>query len=536
MKIPYIITIPMMLLASVPSLWGDVPSKVAPLESVHTHKVRHTAHPSPDASSGVIHQPEGNAKQYVGSNITYMKYYYWTYSFADAGIASEIVFDQDSQNVYIKDPISAVITNTYISGTYTDSKMSFTFPQIIIEDNGSPYYVHRMVYDEHNSHTDDPVYTIDDSQPVTFTIDADGTITCNLTDEKVIIGMTDENDEWLGYGNYNMRYEPFEKELLRITDMPADFASTLQNWCIIGKTSQDVKVSHYGDKCYIAGLDADNEDALVVGAIDGNTVTIESGQYLGIDPDYNYYKYFYGFTVESSDVFFGNTYKFDPIVTFTLNDDRDMLTCENDGFGIFGGNLNDQDMVESYSIHEGSRIQLIPDNISLQPKPAYDLEFYSEDGISMLYFSFDAQNIDGWTLNPNYLYYRVYIGNDIFTLTPDTYCGIDSELTDIGYSQEILDADGAYDVSAEETRYIYFYSAVENPGIQTVYKYNDEEYVSRIVYANGQTDLRTIAAPEPAEATYSDLMGRPIANPAGGIYLRTVRTANGTIKTDKIML
>jgi hypothetical protein len=235
-------------------------------------------------------------------------------------------------------------------------------------------------------------------------------------------------------------------------------------------------------------------------------------------------------------VFFGSTYKFDPIVTFTLNDDRDMLTCENDGFGIFGGNLNDQDMVESYSIHEGSRIQLIPDNISLQPKPAYDLEFYSEDGISMLYFSFDAQNIDGWTLNPNYLYYRVYIGNDIFTLTPDTYCGIDSELTDIGYSQEILDADGAYDVSAEETRYIYFYSPVENPGIQTVYKYNDEEYVSRIVYANGQTGLRTIAAPEPAEATYSDLMGRPISNPSHGIYLRTVRTANGAIKTDKIML
>ncbi len=557
MKQIYSLILPALMLASAPMLEAGTPAKAQRHEVAKAGKVSRAkvkdyfksevagkskkAVAKASSADAILTGVSGVKKNYISSNTSFYSFWGYSWEFDDAGLASEFVYNESNGAVYMKDPITYLPYGTYIEGSYTDTSLSFSFPQALLEEEGEVYYAHRMVIDSANSDEWDSEYVVDDSKPVTFTIAADGTISCDEQNGDVIIGLTDADGEWMQYGNYNMVYKPFDKQLLTISSMPADFASHLEDWMIIGddNASQSVQVANYDGKIYIAGLDEDNEESLIVGTIDGDFVKFESEQYTGIDEDYNYYKLFYGLSVtqEYDDYFeeYYSTYTTDSYATFIYDAENGELSCENDGFGLVGGDVSDPN---EYAVFTNATIQRVPDGISYQPKAAYDLAL-DVDGDSYLTFSWDAVNVDGWPLNTNNLYFRIYFNDKVFTFTTDYYEDGADDLTDIGFNQELYDADGYADVYTGDddySRYVYFYYEVENPGIQTVYKDGDKEYCSEIVYVESASVSNTIADKLASSVSYTDLAGRTVAQPSTGIYLRTVRYADGSTKTAKVFV
>jgi hypothetical protein len=481
MKKIYSLILPAIMLASAPMLEAGTPAKaqrheVAKAGQVSRAKVKDyfknevagkskKAVAKASSADAILTGVSGVKKNYISSNTSFYSFWGYSWEFDDAGLASEFVYNESNGAVYMKDPITYLPYGTYIEGSYTDTSLSFTFPQALLEEEGKVYYAHRMVIDAANSDDWDTEYMVDDSKPVTFTIAADGTISCDEQNGDVIIGLTDADGEWMQYGNYNMVYKPFDKQLLTISSMPADFASQLENWTIIGddNATQSVQVANYDGKIYIAGLDEDNEESLIVGTIDGDLVKFESGQYTGIDEDYNYYKMFYGLSVtqeydEYYDEYY-STYAIDDYAIFIYDAENGELSCENDSFGLAGG---DTSYLTEFAVFTNATIQRVPENISYQPKPAYNLAL-DVDEDSFLTFSWDAVNVDGWPLNTNNLYFRIYLNDELFAFTPDYYNDGADDLTDIGFNQELYDADGYADVYTGDddySRYVYFYYEV----------------------------------------------------------------------------
>jgi hypothetical protein len=226
--------------------------------------------------------------------------------------------------------------------------------------------------------------------------------------------------------------------------------------------------------------------------------------------------------------------------SFTYDAENGKLSGFTGAIGVVGGDLTDAEAIEAYAVFTNPSIERTPDEISYVPKAAYDLYLYEDDEEALLAFSFDALNEDGWPLNEDNLYYRVYIDGELFTLSPNEYVDLSEPLTDIGYAQNLYDEDGYNDVydglDGEGDRYIYFYFDATNPGIQTVYKDGDDEYCSEIVYADGTAVKGTLADKSVASQTYYDLNGCKVARPQNGVYIKTVTFTDGTSNTYKVIV
>ncbi len=504
-----------------------------------------------ESSDSPIESCVGLPKNYIVSATSYLTF--WGYVFDDTyeGMAGEVVYDETSKSAYMKNPISYLIYDTYIKGSYTDTQLSFQLPQPLLVESGETYYAHRMVKDEANSSDYDPAYNVDDSKPVTFTIAADGKITFDGSGDGVIIGLTDASGEWAGYGDYDITYEPFNKEVLTVDDMDEGFEAKLQNWMVLSDdASLSVRVAEDNGKIYIAGFNEDNADALIVGDINGTNVTFESGQYLGIDSELNYYKFFYAMSVtqEYDDWYeeYYDTYKTADKADFTYDASAGTLISQGGAIGVVGGMLDDEYGMEVYNSFNDPTISIIPDDISPLPKDPSDLYLQQGTTVSMLQFYLPPYNVDGWPLNTDNLYYRVYLkgennSDEIFTFTPTDYVGITESFTDVAYSFECYDEDEYADIysglDGQGTRYVYFYFVAENPGIQAVYKDGDVEHCSNIVYADGSLGSvkDSMIGKTIASESYTDLLGRTVNAPAAGLYLKTVKYSDGTQKTTKIL-
>lgn len=498
-----------------------------------------------NSSDEPLYDVEGVSKSYIVSASSYFNFYGYSFDYDFGGMVGNVVFEEGSDVVYLKNPISYLITDSYIQGTGAESVLSFQLPQPLFEEDGTMYYAHRMVKDEANSSDYDASYEVDDSVPYTFSIDADGVIRSTESGDGVILGLTDEDGNWVLYGDYDTTMTPFSKSVLTVDDLSRDVVRALEDWAVIGEDgSQSVRVADVDGKLYIVGINPDNANAVVVGDIDGNTVTFASEQYVGIDEDYNYYQFFCGMTVEEEyDEYYDETYYlYTPMETFSFTYDAEngKLSGFTGAIGVVGGDLTDAEAIEAYAVFTNPSIERTPDEISYVPKAAYDLNLYEDDTEALLEFSFDALNEDGWPLNEDNLYYRVYIDGELFTLSPNEYVDLSEPLTDIGYAQNLYDEDGYNDVydglDGEGDRYIYFYFDAANPGIQTVYKDGDDEYCSEIVYADGTAVKGTLADKGVASQTYYDLNGCKVARPQNGVYIKTVTFTDGTSNTYKVIV
>ena len=230
---------------------------------------------------GVItEQPAGELKTYDRSGYAYYVVSDYPRRGAQTG-TMDVVFAEGNE-VYIKDPLSKLIVNTWVKGTLSDDGTTITLPlgQNIQYDTevGQPIAIKMVEYDE-----DYEEFSVLPTSQVTYTISGDQ-IKLNGTSTYTCLGAVwAESNEWAGFADYNSVYTP------AITDEPVVLPDGLTTEVYKFKGSEyqggelqyNTNVAMDGNDIYVQGILADMPNAWIKGTRQEGTVTFESGQYLG---------------------------------------------------------------------------------------------------------------------------------------------------------------------------------------------------------------------------------------------------------------
>lgn len=484
----------------------------------------------------ITEQPEGVLhKNMYGISQGFLPYYDLPIEVETDGRAIDIVEAEDG-SVYIKNPVSKYITNTWIKGTRTsDNSIVFKLPQLLttIKDENTGELKNIYVQNIKLSASNTYLGVDQSNNQVEFVVNGD-TLSQSGTS---ILGLTYENGNWTGYADDGI-------VIFKNNDVPSVPPTTVSvsKYAMVYKKStyetgvSIVKGVKDGNDIYIGDLSKGN-DFWVKGTVIGNKVMFNK-QYLGVDEINGFHKYFIPADVDSvPDAEAGFR------LNFTL---KDKMSFDYDPTnGAFSTN-------STFVINVGKNIAAVSDqydNTSFKPwadkafKPKNaTITDYSPWGEKWKYgtlqFIVPGVSVDGDVLITDNLYYRLYFDNELYTFTTDKYEALKENTTDIPFN---LNDDYDFVQSGME-RIVAFYFDEFNytkAGVQLVYKYGDETGFSDIVYNDGSTarihdtGINDTAGIKSIE--YLDLSGRTITNAASGIYIKLVKYSDGRVRTTKVV-
>ena len=238
-------------------------------------------------------QPEGELKTYQRSGGA--MYTFWGYLFTayQDGGAMQMVFAEDGKTVYLKDPVSQAVANTWVKAELSDDGKTLTMPlnQYIIfydeVDYGMITAWIDVTVDENGNLAATPNYDI---QEVTFTIGDDGTITLNGSTGNVDtfegsgVGLIYDDDlTWAGYVDWESVYTPFDGTPVELPDgaVLEDYSmSYVDSYGTAG--GKMVKVAMMDNDVYVQGFSSYVPDGVMKGTLSENKVLFPSDQYVGI--------------------------------------------------------------------------------------------------------------------------------------------------------------------------------------------------------------------------------------------------------------
>lgn len=278
-------------------------------------------------SDQIITAPPADAeiRTYTRTSSGYSVRWGMAYQENDEGIVGEMAFCQNG-DVYLKNPVSFYITDSWIKGKQEGSRITFGLPQLVAvvpadeeDESGEVMEVWLNVVKSDYDSTS-LTFEFDESiaNEITMTVGSDGSITYSeeMTDAvinsqefslpKKMMALTMSNHAWLGYGDYNNVYEPFDEKPLYIPENleSLDYAMTFGEEEKNGKWVK-VAFDDTNSKLYISGIYTpsangfrDLAKSAITGTILDGGVMVESRQYIGVD-QYYYHTYISGGSVVS---------------------------------------------------------------------------------------------------------------------------------------------------------------------------------------------------------------------------------------------
>ena len=444
---------------------------------------------APSRVDVITEQPEGELKIYQRSGGAIYNMWGYIFSTYQDGGAMQMVFADDGKTVYLKDPISQAVANTWVRAELSDDGKTLTMPL-----NQFITYFDEMDYGLITAWVD---VTVDedgyivatpnlDIHEVTFTIGDDGTISLNGSSGDVDafegsgIGLIyDDDQSWAGYVDWESVYTPFEATPVELPDgiVMENFSMTYvdSNGNAGGKM---VKVGMTGNDVYVQGFSSLVPDGIMKGTLteDGVMVTFPSDQYLGV----------------------GNS-----LFLNMMGLDADYTILDNLVFSFDEDNMKANDIlavVAGMNIQEEYDQPFITYYMDHAATPANPevIDFVDEGELGGFnYGSFNVPTVDteGNFINPNDLYYRIYIDDDeLFTFGPDEYPYVEEFMTDVPY----YFTEG-YDFGVGGATVYFYETGFQRVGIQSVFRGGGEEHVSDIVYM----ELTDGSAPEGSADYYA---------------------------------
>ena len=451
--------------------------------------------------------------------------------------------------LYFSNPLADFTMLSYLKGSY-DSDGS-----IVIEGP-------QFIYDEYDDWTEEWVrmYML----PMKRVVDEEGNGTYVAADDmKYVLKKTDTGYEaadsdillglaaygeladmdgnptgemgyaWMGYGESGIQLTAHAGENGVIP--PAD--AVVDKWVFKDPYETAlIGVALDGDDIYIQGIDRGVKDAWVKGKIYDGKVTIPSGSYIGINPTIAYYSYLWGANIE---------YEYDGDEEIMSGSPKEEVAFEYDAEG------KKLKLIDGYAIcsmpedfylltlYEDVDIYGQERNIDTPPANPYELEVEPWDDyfeVGRISFRIPVVDNEGCVLETDRLYYRIYIGGEVFTFTPDEYpyLEIESDMVNVPYglydNWDIFCSDNYHDV------YFHFELPEEGCGVQSVY-INEEgkELCSEIVTDADSGVNSTRIHGEEASCTYYNLQGHVVDPTCKGPVICRIVYKDGTVKTIKTM-
>lgn len=488
--------------------------------------------------SPIYDLPEGAVeKNYIASGVGY--YYLWGQIFPNEyeGMAARIAFGPDDQ-VYIYNPFSSFLTETWLEGKLVDGEIKIQLPQLIYRENYgdgiiSDFYAVRMVHVP--GEEDDGTFVPDtESQEITFFMEEDSYIMDLDITSDTILGMawynpTSDQLEWNGNGDYGINYEPFNFTLVT---PPTNL--TTEKWAFSNDWGEGhfVEVGFDGDDVYVKGLSNYFSDSWIKGKKEGDQIVFPTPQYIGIDEVVGVYDFFCS-AIGTIDKNLETGYE-EPFLEMTDNAvfNYDAASKSMNSENVLLVNMG-WEYVYYMEAYTDPLMKFQPEDISLMPVTPEIVSFtpYEENYFSGSVDCFiPVLNSERYILNQENLYYRLYIDGELFVFQPDDYFALNEPMSNIPVT---FDSFGFYSYGCVHTITLYV-EGIDIIGVQSVYIDGDEEYETPISYYGATSSIKELNS-DLTEVKYFDLQGRAANKESKGLILKVIKNADGTITTKKIL-
>lgn len=466
--------------------------------------------------------------------------------------ASEIVYC-DNNEVYIKAPLSddMMPSDMYMKGTLDNNVITVSFPQDFAVIGDQKYTLNRMEFKVTNPEEQTGLYYKAEDNKITYTIQPDGTVKMEqsrLFSEDIelpdfILGLTDEQGNWVGYGDFDQIYTPFNETIAVI---PPDAATQKMMVRYDEYAAKVMDMAIVGDKVYMAGFNAYSPQACIVGDIEGDTVSFKAGQYLGIDDDWNSFAYLWAATYEMGyDEYTGNYgLLIKPISSLDFSYDPVAMTLETDD--TLAVNLGNDDLayIELYgaphaSVYQGDVPAAAPMAPVFDTVKEYNPDPYYEYG--NVRFLLPMLDVNGNLLDTSRMHYNFLIDGVPYEFDTDKYIELDQDMTDIPWDFSDMEEYGGYDFKTHNiTHIVYFYDPnmkmLDHMGLQQFYRTEDgRTLASDITYYGKPSAVQDLMSEPEAENTeYYNLQGVRMTTPGKGVCIKVSKFNDGTVKAQKV--
>ena len=419
-------------------------------------------------------------------------------------------------------------------------------PQLYTIDAGDPYYLYRM--------KPDGTKFVKDTENTTVKF-----VWRNDTLKQIddcLLGLGDADGKWFYIGDYNICYTvnndrpvqiPADDDIdyFKMTHLanPNDLSKRKTKWLSgIGDESSYppvLYVTNINNEIPKAGIKAE----FGIGSGGAPAIIIKTDQYLGVDELYNCHAYILAAEArvdeQAGKKYFNFTEKNQiELIPHTTGDDLDSISADfpvalvsNVGKNVF------------YTIDDfiAPTILEFDDDPAVPATPVMELKDFRADKNGKwqrVKITIPPTNDSGDPLNELLLYYRLYIDDQPYTFSPETYWNIaNADTQEVPYLyQDIRGANISLN-GKTRTVYIYGHPNYSKLGVRSVYKGGDGTSYSQMVSIDVAEKLgidRTASSSPVVSTRYYDPSGREIARPIRGLTIIREQHADGTINIRKI--
>lgn len=476
----------------------------------------------------ITEAPAGDTRHYSGASTSIMNVFGISEVEVD-GFVADITFTEDGK-AYWLNPLSNAPLGSYVVGDVEGDKIRFTFPQHIHdEDYGFMVYqmFATMMDVTLDFETGDLTYAPADDQTLELTIGKDGVIRQSGNSSRLCLSDWDSTESKLffdGYADNGYVLTPFDETAIEVP------ASVEFDYWLIEEDYNEyrrwlVSVGFDANDVYIKGLDPNFPDWTVKGVVDGDKVTVPSGQYLGIA--YFRYNYVKNATIEyrfddelgrevgyvvSKDGSF--VFNYDADARRLTSPDRDCTLLFNEGNSIISPNR----VIVNPTIASQGEIT------DLTPFPAYNLkgEYLESNNQVGLRFTSPCQNMEKQLLPSVDCSYEIFIDDELFTFRKNDYPRLSEDMTEVPYT--FSDNFDIQYIPGTDYHYVYFYfNNMKKIGVRMVYTdpATGEKHYSETATLNVNfSGIDSVESNESAEVEYYNLQGMRVAAPADGMFIR----------------
>ena len=283
-------------------------------------------------------------------------------------------------------------------------------------------------------------------------------------------------------------------------------------------------VAFDGKDVYIKGLCTSLPDIWLKGTNDNGKITFKSGQYMGAITYHHYFSAAHREkkTVDGQEK---EVWVLDAEWTCDISEDRKTIQFEKDRrFTV----LIAEDV--SYALEKGELKEFI-EVLSTPQKP--EIISMEDIGGIALFFKQPTIDINGNSIRPQNLSWRLYFDDKLYTFSPDTYNSLTKPLTEIPYA---YNDDWDFIMHGNEQS-VYIYETEYNTiGVESVYTLNGEKMVSERAYYKATGISENVINKQVKETHYTNIDGRRINKPHKGLYIKTDIYTDGTQQHRKVII
>lgn len=521
---------------------------------------------APTRSDVVItERPEGTAKLYSRAGWGFLASFEGMLLQSQNGKALEIVEDPDGETLYFKNLLSSNPTDTYVIGIREGNKITVESGQPVTWDDEAGYGVVIGVGEYYSYEQDGQTYAgykeSETKTSIDFTVSDNGVITLDpeftvpAGDENpkyVVTAFWSDNDQWVGDSDWDSVYTPFTGEPalfpegIQLSDYsfrymnPDPFYNGEINFL-------NVKGGVKDNKFYLSGLNSEAPEAVWVGDIaEDGTVTFAPNQYLGINSGCLAYTVGASYTYKTE---FDPVYQEDMLKLYVtptgdlkfnydaetgtlLPAEKETLLALNTGDWNSGEDLREIILMADPEMRPYVEKAAVP----ATPQIADVGDYYDWGGYIGLNCVIPTEDTEGAFLNPQKLYYIIYINdeNTPYEFTAQDYPDVATldgatSIIEVPYEFESTDAMGESGIEAHGTQ-VYLNMMLPNRlGLRSVYYGGDVRNVSDIYWYDNPSSVEGIETDANAtvEAIYG-IDGTRRAAMAPGINIQ--RMSDGSVR------